>query len=718
MREGKRTESLSPAQQDAYADEAVRKNIKTMERRFKFRSQGRVLQGGSGSARALLNPTDPIHQMDPRFSPDKLELWDDVRPDHVIENNWAVLNRTHLNEAKRIGKTLSALNRRGITCRWECEAFSILWKHHCGWVLKRTESIKTFWIPKWETRFRFPEALKDAIDAYVNHIHRLSISVCQLEVGGSLSILLDEWKEYEASFRAFASLHENIGLMIYHAYFSPEEDQIIVQEVYRQYFHKAEQQKAEQQKAGMTATVIYELGEDDFRNHLMPREGFPPKLWDHYFKMQYQNYKDHVDAHRKALLCGKQHISSSATTSMTATPIQSIPHSNENPLDPKYQKHTKFPPNKLNNSVEALHEQIEDSPYSICLATYQKEIEDMKEALIAIQNRKCNLKEWEICSLRRWFASHLAFATQHYHSIRRMQIPVLESRIKIPPMFKEVMDNYIRELHDISELVDSVQVGDTVNELVDSWSIYYQKWLFAKKSIGSLYTMLYHAYFSREERREYFYKVTHNGGMDQIWGALIHYTGKDSSYELFVGKNRLSQIDWHLSCKPKYMDYLNAIVSQIKALKTGIPATRTEGPIMSKLYSMLHANLATESLPVTSKKTSTTSIDRMLLGERRDSMTSATCNYEGASSSPTKTARSKWDSSDCIQSSPTSIGGRRFSSPSIGESKVRMPQGLQRAASAANLGTGDLLSPLEDKKVTEKQINWRKSFRRSLSGLD
>ena len=139
---------------------------------------------------------------------------------------------------------------------------------------------------------------------------------------------------------------------------------------------------------------------------------------------------------------------------------------------------------------------------------------------------------------------------------------------------------------------------------------------------------------------------------------------------------------------------------------------------------MLHANLATESISITSKNTSTTSTDSMFPDERRESVTSTTssCNYEVDLSAPAKTERSKCNSSHGMQSGPTSTERRRFSSPSIEALEERTPQGLRRTASAACLGTVSFLSSLEDKKVknrvTEKEVNWRKSFRQSLCGLD
>jgi len=547
----------------------------------------------------IFSPTDPKHKKYENFNPDKLEIWDKTRPGHVQENIWSLGDTVHLHELTTMQEILLKVQKRGPIEEWVCDSILVWWEHHSTWVLQREQLFRKYWIPLCETRFHYPKVLKDACKKYARTIHNISTVIKQLALGDDLKDLLHMWKSYEKDVRTYKAYNDNMGVMLYHAYFSPKDADRNLKDAYT-YLATFESIRgsccANRKSAGYVPSVINTFGEHIFRHVFMKREQFPDFMWDAIFSKQYQQFCTHIVVHIDALLSGNAPILSEWTNQERNFTVNLESFLNLNPLHPEYQKDKRFPPNKLK---EWGHE-LESETRTITNKALKDEIKSIRKALIMVE-RRGPLEDWELSSIRKCFAQHYAFVTSFYAYTSQVHIPFLETRICLPKIMKVSLDDYIEDIDIIHDLVDSLKVGDGIQELLQTWYSYEEKFSFAVQIHDPMYLILYHAYFSREEHLVQTHKHLKNGSFDDCFGSVIYHFGKDNFRRIVLKQEELSDLTWHFKFGSKYDRYVRDVVIQIEALTSGLPA-ENDNRAVSKLFSFLETNLSDECLNPSNSK--------------------------------------------------------------------------------------------------------------------
>ena len=300
-------------------------------------------------------------------------------PDHVKNNLWTLLDNAQLTEITCMKDALLAVQARGTLCNWEEESIKSWWHHHYEGIVIHAMLITKYWIPILEDRFHYPRPLRGALDALVTQTHKIATMMIHcFEFDNPIESLLKEWIHYEDTVSTFKRYNDNIGVMLYHAYFSPEEDIRNVKGSFDAYVDtKKRQGKSPVGKkiSGFLAPLIHVVGVEKFRNEIMPRYKFPPIMWDRIFVERYKLYINDIVNLTDALKIG--------IPSMTATELcQSktrftfcrSDYYNPNPLATEYQMDERYPPNKLNGWGEVRHIRILHLFFLLLLLLIQKNV--------------------------------------------------------------------------------------------------------------------------------------------------------------------------------------------------------------------------------------------------------------------------------------------------------------------------------------------------------
>ena len=247
---------------------------------------------------------------------------------------------------------LSTVQSRGPIPDWVCSSILVWWKHHSDWVLIREEVSRNYWIPLCETRFHYPQVLKDVRKTCIETMHNISTIIEQLTVDDDLKDLFHLWQSYEKHVRSYKAYNDNIGIMLYHAYFSPKDDEKNVKNAYKYYatFESIRwSYDAKHKSCGCVASAIHAISEHVFRRVVTKREGFPDFMWDAIFSKQYQQFRNLIVVHLDALSGGNAPVVSEEADEKPIFNVSLEYYLDLNPFAKAYQKDERFPPNKLDD---------------------------------------------------------------------------------------------------------------------------------------------------------------------------------------------------------------------------------------------------------------------------------------------------------------------------------------------------------------------------------
>jgi len=217
----------------------------------------------------------------------------------------------------------------------------------------------------------------------------------------------------------------------------------------------------------------------------------------------------------------------------------------------------------------------------------------MKKVLLTMKSRGRPLMEWEVASIQQFFSFHYYFASQVYDYNQQYHLPFVEERVNLPVVFKESSVAFMKVLRSLHMMVDYLKVGDRVDHLLDTWTLYESKFAFAH-SQEPKYIILFHTYFSREEHSAFLTSKVRNGSaVENIVGNVIYYLGKERFRKFLMVQESFGDLNWHLKFGPKYIDYVENAVSHIEALEQGSPR-KTKNGKAARMLSFLQSNLSDE----------------------------------------------------------------------------------------------------------------------------
>lgn len=589
-------------------------------------SSANGLAGGRHAASleeiANFKASDLCHQIDEMYMPDKLDSWDECYPNHLQSNELMLFNAAQRQEVQCMKAAIHAVLSRcccssgssstveGIPLpAWTVESIQALFGSHYEWVVRRVHALQAFVFPIYEMRFQIPAAVRGAMWRMENELHSLAKLVDSLEPdkgennGVTISTLADKWDKYQSLMEFCNTLLENVVLMLYRSYYTHDEHVLLLQETewwsrmsphaFGVLVHCSGGLKFLRQPSGSDAALLVAEVPD--------------------IECKYREYVDNVMSRIDALQAGRPRVRRRNSTGEgehgegqgedhgKGRPSSSFRSSNNrrlvakqhlrlfNPLDPKFQKASNYPPDKLAGWEAVSPSHVREGLMAIWDHAHRCEVHDMKEVLHCVAGRGA-LSDWALRSIWAWWSCHKEWVLSCIELFRSHWKPIFESRIHYPPIIWEMQDEFVEHVHEIDDIVKALEVGDTVwrmYDLLDAWADYEEAVQVSLDLVETMFVMLNHAYFTRAEisstfrAGEFFNKLS-----PYAVGSFLHHAGMDMLKDAaqVQSESRMMSTMWNADFERKLREYEETVVVHMNALREGVPP---KGGTSSNLVSAL-----------------------------------------------------------------------------------------------------------------------------------
>ena len=293
------------------------------------------------SVDGAINTKDPQWQADPKYKPDKDELWtypasddgwikahDAIR--YEVDTFLRALESFVLSFSKLSANTTNNTNTSNTSTstnlpEWTTHAIEIFWRHHEKHVSNHHSNEDDIMNPFMKKRVNLPQKLEADHEIIIEkmnditHIVKEEIVGVGVGVGIGIGLGLIGVTHLIAALQSYIDIlfphlleEESIALPLLRSYFAPDEVRIVIFKIFRN------------GSKGDSGSFIYAMGgaadghrhghdgdhdgdhdaQHQFRSQFMKQEGIPFFAWHVKFKHDYRFFKNHVHCHIDALLDG------------------------------------------------------------------------------------------------------------------------------------------------------------------------------------------------------------------------------------------------------------------------------------------------------------------------------------------------------------------------------------------------------------------------------
>ena len=240
-----------------------------------------------------IDTSDLKYQADKAFQPDKESTWKFPKE----HDGWVHAHNTIRNELQAIEDCLKAtLSRADKLASWETDALQTVYQAHADFVHTHHENEDELFSPWLAKRINLPSKLTDDHEGIIKMMGSIEAKIKALKPGeersASIAPLLEEWKEYATTVREHLREEEDIGLVLLRAYYTPEEEGKVVEQIIKR------------ETPLMMGGIIYHMGKEQCRKEFMPDHGIPFFVWWLSFSGALKLYETRVVPLMEALKSG------------------------------------------------------------------------------------------------------------------------------------------------------------------------------------------------------------------------------------------------------------------------------------------------------------------------------------------------------------------------------------------------------------------------------
>mmetsp|Transcript_22758 Transcript_22758/g.65589 ORF Transcript_22758/g.65589 Transcript_22758/m.65589 type:complete len:629 (+) Transcript_22758:199-2085(+) len=457
---------------------------------------GRTLQSFS--------PTDPAYQLHDEYPPDKMASWNKVFPEglHLYSGNLA--NRAHLKEATDMHNALGAVVKRMVEQKqplhqWCIDSIQAWYWAHRLWTSRRVQVFRSYFLPVLKSRFVVPTVFVQSLDILEEQQVRIASMVALLRPEDGLaaaSRLYDAWTEYVEYSQISMMLYTDVGYILLMSYFSIEEAQTL---------QKSNQiyQKMATNSFIVGAIVDY-AGIDVCRDVVLPTElgkVAAEVAWNGVISKAYKVYLAQVAVYLEVLEFHDARLLR-AYEDMGWDPHEEGVLLSQDPADPSYLlPENPYRPFHLAEWEVYSPQHLHENTWALANNAHRVEARMMGEALQGIASRGETLP-WIVAAIKSFWKEHGGWVVSRFDVFQNYSLPLLEKRLRYPASFLQAWAAIIKQMENISVLVNDMSPGDaiwTLYDLHDAWAIYEETVTRNLRLQEPVAMILFHAYFSRAE---------------------------------------------------------------------------------------------------------------------------------------------------------------------------------------------------------------------------
>jgi hemerythrin-like domain-containing protein len=235
--------------------------------------------------------------------------------------------------------------------------------------------------------------------------------------------------------------------------------------------------------------------------------------------------------------------------------------------DKKYQASAEFKPDKESTwTFPSQHDGWVHAHNAL-----RGELTAVREALVAVENRRIPLEEWEINALKRVTSAHFEHIHAHHSNEDDLFVPELRKRINFPEKLVTDHIGLVEKLEELENIINNIKVGDLLHDsnLLQQWITYQEMMLPHLKEEEDIGLPLMRAYYTPKDIAPIVQKLVAKSPTIEI-GSMIYFMGVDRCRNEFMKQEGIPGFVWYVDFKFKYKYFVKEFVHNVDALRSGV----------------------------------------------------------------------------------------------------------------------------------------------------
>jgi hemerythrin-like domain-containing protein len=196
------------------------------------------------------------------------------------------------------------------------------------------------------------------------------------------------------------------------------------------------------------------------------------------------------------------------------------------------------------------------------------EMQMMKEALQAIQERGKVLQSWEVKAINQAMDVHITHIHAHHSNEDDLFTPELKKRFHYPEKLTSDHTGLVSMLESIEKNFHNLQPGDKVDAALSEWAKYQEYMIPHLAEEEEIGLPLFRAYFTPADASPLIMKLVQHSPKEET-GSLIYFCGPEYWRNEFMAQEKIPWFVWYLDFRSKYNLFKKVFAGNLESVKAG-----------------------------------------------------------------------------------------------------------------------------------------------------
>lgn len=215
----------------------------------------------------------------------------------------------------------------------------------------------------------------------------------------------------------------------------------------------------------------------------------------------------------------------------------------------------------------------EDDGWVLAHNSLRSELNDIIEAVESVATKFGDaVPGWAIHCIQKVWSEHDTHVHSHHENEDDIMTPFMKTRINLPQKLESDHEIVCDKINQVTEAVQGLAEGSSIVGVVFALKEYKEVLFPHLEEEEHIALPLLRSYFDPNEVGKQVQKIVGKSPKCEL-GSFIYYQTEDNFRNKFMKQEGIPFFVWYLAFKSAYKHFLDNTVSNLEALKTGVPPT-------------------------------------------------------------------------------------------------------------------------------------------------